>query len=326
MHAAVRKSVKTALLSVLRHQAAARNRLMRAAAAHGRCLVLCYHRIAPGAAGHHVISPIPPDRFAEQMRALRQVGDIVPVEVVLSFASKYDRPVFAVTFDDDDPCHVRHALPVLHDLGIPATFFLSGRSLSGCRPYWWTLLEQSVAEAGLDATCRMLGHHASTAKELARICRSTGTVAELATRETPPVMEAADIRTLADAGMTIGFHTLRHASLPQLDDDALAVALTEGRGALESATGKRVELLAYPYGRADARVAHAARQADYRAAFITVERAITPRTDRFFLGRWQPGPERADEFLAEAALRLTRPVLPERWHDVVLPLPQPSKG
>jgi peptidoglycan/xylan/chitin deacetylase (PgdA/CDA1 family) len=311
---------------MLRHQAALRNGLMRAAAARGRCLVLCYHRVAPAATTHHVITPIPPDRFAEQMRALRQIGEIVPLGTVLSFASKSDRPVFAVTFDDDDPCHVRYALPVLHDLGIPATFFLSGRSLSGCGPYWWALLEQSVAEIGLEATCRVLGHEASTAKALARACRSAGTVAELATRETPPVMDAADIRTLADAGMTIGFHTLRHAALPQLDDGALAAALTEGRSELESATGRPIELLAYPYGRTDVRVAHAARRAHYRAGFTTVERAITPRADRFLLGRWQPGTERADEFLAETALRLIRPVLAGRWDDVALALPQPSNG
>jgi peptidoglycan/xylan/chitin deacetylase (PgdA/CDA1 family) len=312
MHAALKQKAKKTLRMVLRHRTAARNALMRAAAARGRCLVLCYHRIAPDAAGHHVISAIPPDRFAEQMRALRQVGEIVPVNTVLSFASKYDRPVFAVTFDDDDPCHVRYALPVLQDLGIPATFFLSGRSVSGCAPYWWTLLEQSVAEVGLDATCRMLGHRASTAKELARICRTSGTVTELATRESPPVMEAGDMRTLAAAGMTIGFHTLRHAALPQLHGETLAAALTDGRDALEAATGEQIELLAYPYGRADARVADAARRAGYVGAFVTAERPVTPRADPFLLGRWQPGQESADEFLAEAALRLTTPVLAAR--------------
>jgi peptidoglycan/xylan/chitin deacetylase (PgdA/CDA1 family) len=303
----LKHGVKTAALSVLCHGGSLRNGLLHAAAARGRCLVLCYHRVAPDSDRHQAVEPIPPQRFAEQMRALTSAGDIVPLRTMLSFCRPYERPTFAVTFDDDDPSHVRYALPILRELGIPATFFLSGRALHGLGPYWWALLEQSVEEIGLEATSRLLGHSRGSVKELARACRHAGTVKELSPKLTPPVMEADDVRTLAQAGMTIGFHTVRHPALPVLNDADLDRALTEGRDALASAAGAAVELLAYPYGRADARVTRAARRAGYTAAFATGNRPMTRHSHRFLIGRWQPGPLNAQDLLAEAALRLTIP-------------------
>src|SRR2546425_13018933 len=207
MYARVKHGVKTAALSVLRHRVGLRNTLLHAAAERGRCLVLCYRRVAPASGGPQVVEPIPPARFAEQMRALKEAGDIVSLSRVLSFPVSYRRPAFAVTFDDDDPSHVRYALPILRELGISATFLLSGRSLHGLGPYWWTLLEQSVEEMGLEATSHVLGHSGRSVKEVARACRQAVTVKELSPRRMPSVMETNDIRALAQAGMTIGFHT-----------------------------------------------------------------------------------------------------------------------
>jgi peptidoglycan/xylan/chitin deacetylase (PgdA/CDA1 family) len=304
----VKDGIKTAALSVLRHRASLRNSVLHASAARGRCLVLCYHRVAPDTGRHQVVEPIPPERFAKQMRALKAVGDIVPLIRVLSFPESYRRPTFAVTFDDDDPSHVRYALPILRGLGISATFLLSGRSLHGLGPYWWTLLEQSVEEIGLQATSHVLGHSGRSVKEVARACRQAVTVKELSPRRMPSVMETNDIRALAQAGMTIGFHTLRHPVLPLLGDAQLDLALTEGRDALSSAAGAAVEVLAYPYGKADARVASAAQRAGYIAAFATGNRPAARHSHRFLISRWQPGPLNAQDLIAEAALRLAMPV------------------
>ena len=297
-------SVKSAAVAVLGYPEALRNCLLYAGGARRRGLVLAYHGIGPRSRRRTVVEPIPPDQFAGQMRALKAVGDIVTLRDVLSASQRSSRPVFAITFDDDDPGYVRYALPILGELGIPATFFLSGRSLHGLGPYWWTLVDQSVEEVGLEATAAMLGHHARTIDELAASCRRVATVKELSTRITPKVMQPDDICALARAGMTIGFHTLRHRVLPLLDDAELDLALTEGRDELASLTGSSVDLLAYPYGSVDARVARAAEHAGYGAAFTTEWRAVSSRSHRFLVSRWQPGPLNARDFLAQAALRL----------------------
>ena len=239
------------------------------------------------------------------MEALKKAGDVIPLASLMRRASSR-RPAFAVTFDDDDTTHVSYALPILRTLGIPATFFLSGRSLSGLPPYWWVQLQQAVDEDGLDATCRRLGRNAQTIRELARQCRASGGMQELTTRSTPRVMQSSDIRQLADAGMTIGFHTLRHPALTLLDDRDLETALTDGRDALAAAAQSRVEFLAYPYGQADRRVAAAVKRAGYRAAFALGDGPVTQRDDPFLLARWQPGELSGVDLVSEAALRLNR--------------------
>jgi peptidoglycan/xylan/chitin deacetylase (PgdA/CDA1 family) len=304
IHAA-RTRIKAAALTIARRHPAARNHVMRAAAKRGRSLVLCYHCVAPDGGGEHAIEPIPPWRFADQMRALKEAGDVVDLGDLLSLPSARGRPAFAVTFDDDEPSLVQHALPILRELDIPATFFLSGRSLHGLGPYWWTLVERSVVEIGLEATSRLIGHRGLTLREMVRSCRISGIVPALRVRDTPSVMATRDVRMLADAGMTIGFHTLHHLALPALDGPRLAEALSEGRGALSAAAGVPIDFLAYPYGLADHRVAHAARVAGYRAAWVTGNRPMTRESDAFLLPRWQPGAVDGVELLGEMALRLT---------------------
>jgi peptidoglycan/xylan/chitin deacetylase (PgdA/CDA1 family) len=312
--ARLQRRVTRTAISIVARTPSLRRQLLRAAAARSRSLVLCYHTIGPLRRGEQIIEPVPPDLLAAQLRALQLAGDIVPLADVLTRGS-HARPAFAVTFDDDDPSHVRHALPVLQQLGIPATFFLSGRPLHGLGAYWWTRLQQSVAEVGLEETCRRVGHAAGTLKELARVCRADAFVRELETTAALPTMSVDDIRTLVDAGMTIGFHTIRHPLLTKLSRAELATALIDGREALADVVGRDVEYLAYPYGGADARVAAMARRLGYRAAFTLGDRPVHAADDSWLLSRWQPGLAPPDRMIAEAALRLALSVRPARPGD-----------
>jgi peptidoglycan/xylan/chitin deacetylase (PgdA/CDA1 family) len=305
VQAALKHAVKNAAASVLRRQPLLCSGLLRAAAARGRGLVLCYHRVTPDTSPTDTIDPLHPDRFAQQLEALKKAGDVMPIASLMRWPSSR-RPAFAVTFDDDDAAHVTHALPILRALDVPATFFLSGRSLHGLGAYWWMQLQQAVDEDGLAATCRRLGRTARDIRELARQCRASGGLQDLQTRAAPRVMQPSDIHELADAGMTIGFHTVRHPALTLLDDRDLARALTEGREALAAAAHARVDFLAYPYGLTDRRVADAAQRAGYRAAFALGDGPITRRDDQFLLARWQPGALNGVDLISEAALRLNR--------------------
>lgn len=292
---------------------APRRLALRAAAARGRSLVLVYHRVTPGGARPgDVVPAVPAALFRRQLEALQRAGDVVPLAALLTPARRPGRPRFAVTFDDDEPAHVRHALPVLQALGVPATFFLMGRALHDLGPPWWVRLEAAVARHGLAAVARALGTPAGSAAELAARCEGTPLAAEVARTFPPPdgdgaQLDAGDMRALAAAGMTVGFHTVEHPPLPLLDDADLARALDTGRLALARAAGAPVDLIAYPHGRADARVAAFARAAGYRAAWRTGGRPVSSASDPFLLGRWEPGPLPPDVLLAWAALRLNRP-------------------
>jgi len=85
----------------------------------------------------------------------------------------------------------------------------------------------------------------------------------------PSLMRSMDwpmLETLVEAGWEIGSHTMSHARLPELSDDALAQELLDSRRAIEARLG-RCDGLAYPFGAWDDRVARAAAATGYSFAF-----------------------------------------------------------
>ena len=66
-------------------------------------------------------------------------------------------------------------------------------------------------------------------------------------------MRAADVRALSEAGMTVGFHTLRHDRLPPLGNGELADAMEVGCSELEHVIQQPLTSIGYPHGRADYR-------------------------------------------------------------------------
>jgi peptidoglycan/xylan/chitin deacetylase (PgdA/CDA1 family) len=314
VYAAAARRVVTA---VLRH-IAARKRVLRFASAHGRGLVLVYHRISPeGPARYEVVPSLPSGLFRQQLEGLAQIGEIVPLPHLLEPwpQDTNEGPRFAITFDDDSAAHVRHALPVLQDMHVHATFFLSGRALNGLPPYWWTYLEQSIRSRGVEHTRLALGLDGNTPVALAIALEAsplTSQLTQLLPSPDEPQMGATDVRTLAEAGMGIGFHTLHHSIVSELAGHELDLALTSGRNQLAAVSGTNVELLAYPHGRANLRAAAAAERAGFRAAFVTGGRPVARWSDAFLLGRWEPPPLPREDFLTEVALRLMRAPTPPR--------------
>ncbi|WP_407278609.1 polysaccharide deacetylase family protein [Aromatoleum evansii] len=83
------------------------------------------------------------------------------------------------------------------------------------------------------------------------------------------LLTAPELREMQAAGMEVGSHTVNHARLPTLDDDAIARELRDSRSALEDVLGAAVSSFAYPYGAWDARCADAVRSAGYAVACTT---------------------------------------------------------
>ena len=288
----------------------ARQAALHLAAARGAGLVLVYHRVGPdGAAAHEVVPTLPTALFRQHLDVLTRLGEVVPAAELLEKPNEGRRPRFAVTFDDDHAGHVQHALPILQAAGVTATFFLSGRALHGLPAYWWTFLEESIRTAGLADTASALGMDGQSPAALASALEYsplTERLQELLPRHVQSPMATTDIRRLSDAGMTIGFHTLRHARLSDLSGVDLDRAMTEGLSELAAAAGSPVRLLAYPYGRATRPTADAAERAGFRAAFASGGHPVNHRSDPFLLGRWDPGSMPADELAAAVTLRLLR--------------------
>jgi len=71
------------------------------------------------------------------------------------------------------------------------------------------------------------------------------------------------LREQADAGWTIGSHTMTHRSLVELSDEDLRHELCTSKQVIEATLGRQICSVSYPYGRFDGRVMRAAESAGY---------------------------------------------------------------
>ena len=272
-------------------------------------IVLVYHRVGGASSGDQdaeILPAVGRPEFEAQLRHLQRHYRVVAAADILDAIRSRRRgerfPV-AITFDDDLPEHVHEALPALRAAGVKATFFLNGASLDAAHAFWWEDLQRAV-DGKLIAELPHVDASEAIARRPRALIELSGAITGLpasqradvaaALREAvgPPAGDAglrrADVRKLADAGCTVGFHTIRHDLLPSLSDDELASALRNGREALEAAAGGAVELIGYPYGKADERVATAARAAGFKLGFTTTRGTMTPEAEPMLLPRTVP--------------------------------------
>jgi len=258
--------------------------------------------------------------FARQVAFLARV--LLPVRAselpgAVAIRRRGGRIPVAVTFDDDLPEHARVAAPLLRAGGVPATFFLCGSFLGGERYFWWEDLQAAV-----DAGTLRPGDVAGAADALARRPRAIHAVAKTI-EELPPDERAALARTLAEraaphrpserltpddarrlaARHELGFHTRRHDRLPGLDGAGLVGRLSEGRAELEELAGRPLTAIAYPHGKADERVAAAAREAGFTAGYTGAHAAFAAGEDELLIGRVEP---RTGDGLGRFAWRIAR--------------------
>jgi peptidoglycan/xylan/chitin deacetylase (PgdA/CDA1 family) len=283
----------------------------RVAGARGRGVALLWHRIRPeGPRPGETVRAVSVDDLAVQLDLLVELGDVVPL-AALDGVERGRRPRFALTFDDDDPGHADHTLPLLVSRGLPATFFLSGRWRGDAGPYWWEVLEARIQDRGAGIVATEYGLPPTTdAAALARALTGTShsaVLADEAVRTPWRTMDATHAVSLVAAGMEIGFHTLHHPSLPTLRDGALHAAVVSGRAELGEDLGTPLDRFAYPHGHVDGRVAAAVRAGGYVSGWTTAKRISAGGDDPMLHGRWDLGHLNLETFRAVLVRGLTRP-------------------
>ena len=284
------------------------NRRIRAARRSTKSLgiALVYHRIGKPAGDprYELVPALDTDIFEAQLDHLRENYRVVPPSRLAeaTFERRPGEPFpVAITFDDDLSSHVDVAAPALRRAGLPAGFFICGASLDGPHRFWWEDLQGLADYTGPDT-----GFDIGQEFDLAELARGVpGVIHQIAERieQLPPQqrdevaaalrkhagrdqeqLDANDVRVLA-AEFEIGFHTRRHYLLSTLDDAELRSALSEGLAELEATAGRRLTMLAYPHGKADRRVADAARNVGFRLAFTGFPVPLTAQTDLLMVGR-----------------------------------------
>lgn len=260
--------------------------------------IITYHHIDDHEPGY-LFDPDTADatraQFRRHMEMLARHGTPIGVEELLRAVEGGPLPKnpVMVTFDDGyRSCH-DVALPILRQVGIPATFFIATSFITERRMYWWErislLLSRARHQRGairyprpLEIDVRDPGLRA----RLARIVKDEkgldierfleGLAAAVGVEWTPElearhaddmIMTWDQVRALARAGMDVESHTRRHRVLQTVPEAELEGELKGSRLELEAQLGRPVRVLAYPVGRriaADSHLRRAVAAAGYR--------------------------------------------------------------
>jgi peptidoglycan/xylan/chitin deacetylase (PgdA/CDA1 family)/SAM-dependent methyltransferase len=240
-------------------------------------------------------------RHLAQVRRLSKPWPLAELVRAARRGTLPDRAV-AVTFDDGYLSALSVASPILTELEIPATFFVSTDRLAESHEPWWDTLTrifqgrdpvppELVVVVGDHQVClatatgpeRLVAHgrlhrllmgmrledRVTTMRSIAQWSGQP-----LAPRDSHRVMTGAELLELdRRPGHTIGAHTVHHLSLPGLPPDVRLRELTECKGSLEALLGHPVRSLAYPFGAWSSETCDAVRQAGFELA-VTVERDL----------------------------------------------------
>jgi peptidoglycan/xylan/chitin deacetylase (PgdA/CDA1 family) len=284
-------------------------------------LVLGYHRVWDSAdeAFPYDLNLISCDRqaFRRQMEFVARHYD--PISLAdLSRALDNEvmlpaRPAI-VTFDDGYEDNYTHAFPILRELGLPATIFVSTGYIGGTETFWFDRVCQIILanpgatiEIGRE-TCTVPQDRSARRQLVQRVLRSlkrypnTERLAILARLEsrlgaaTGPShtaysrpMNWDQIREMAAEGIEFASHTVTHPVLATCTDAELEFELRDSWQTLKSELGIAPTSISYPVGgntAFDSRVVEATRAAGYRIAASYVHAINRLETlDRFAIRR-----------------------------------------
>lgn len=200
----------------------------------------------------------------------------------------------AVSFDDGYRSVHDHALPLLQQMGVPASVFVVTSLIGTHSPplhdqLYQLLSEAAAAKRALPAPLgSVLDGHDKPRIEgpnaimyMVRSLLASVPSAELhgivddlrahgACAQPPTELATLDweaLRAMQRAGMIIGSHSHTHALLTREDDATVCEELTRSRAELEAGLGAPVHHFAYPDGRFSAHSVRAVAAAGYRFAY-----------------------------------------------------------
>jgi peptidoglycan/xylan/chitin deacetylase (PgdA/CDA1 family) len=256
-------------------------------------VALTYHRVCEDPR----FSRIQPDVFAAQIRWLRDNCDVIGAAALKDrIANGAGRPSVLVTFDDGYRDYHDVAYPILREFAVPAINFLPTRFIDEGTPFWWDVLDDTVASSRKTEAAGPDGPPVTYPLRDLATRRAYAQLWKNALKTTPvpdrsPVFAAAlaaldlgadaakldrqvmtwdEVRATLDL-TTPGGHTHSHPIMSLLDDAHLDREVQTGRDRIRHETGITPTMFAYPSGAFNGRAKAAVARAGYTAAFTTLE-------------------------------------------------------
>jgi peptidoglycan/xylan/chitin deacetylase (PgdA/CDA1 family) len=283
---------------------------------HSVCLI--YHRVAALEADPHLLA-VRPERFRQQLLYLRDNFRILtPLEMHQCLESgNVPADGIVITFDDGYADNYLNMLPIVEEVQVPVTVFVSTDLLGTSREFWWDELERIfMGEGGYPARLDFTGQQGSIGRAtdtrearreacnqfhafikklkpaereycLDSLRKWAGTCAE--GQPSHRVLTLDELARLSRSPfVTIGAHSCSHTALSILTAEEQAAEMADSRRILEELTGRAVDFFSYPFGtRQDysAETPELCRQLGFKGSYANFHGHIFRSTDPFQLPR-----------------------------------------
>jgi peptidoglycan/xylan/chitin deacetylase (PgdA/CDA1 family) len=273
----------------------------------GKAVILTYHRVvSEGELETQCIQDgmyVSVEVFAEQMKFLKTHFVVLSFSELLSMweEKRWDptRRYCVVTFDDGWLDNYIYALPVLIRYGIPATVFLP-TGFIGTNEWFWpdkvgwlyrqfvkrstkerafivSVLrgrhtwvyggENTLLQRGSDAVvewCKTL-----SSAQIAVFVSGWAEVLEVTLPSNRQVVNWEEVRTMSDAGVSFGSHSVTHAILTKLHWDDVMREMVDSWASLTQRSIRVVPVFCYPNGDWSEEIGRCVKAAGYQAATTT---------------------------------------------------------
>ena len=265
--------------------------------------------------------------FRQQMETVAVQFDPISMDDTLQFLrgerSLPRRPV-VVTFDDGFADNAELAAPVLNQLGIPGTFYVTINPVNSSQPPWFCCLRHAFAATKKKTWLDSVGHSSRNLDNAGerkaaflvaseRCAQKTGEAQnntiqliekELEVEPFAPgnnfMMTWDQVRSLRKAGHIIGSHTLSHPNLAHISKPELAEECRESKKKLEAELGAEVIHFSYPspilQPHWTEQTANVTQECGYQTAVTSTAGPVRGGSDPFHLQRMAV-PHDQDEFL-----------------------------
>ncbi|HEX6850869.1 MAG TPA: polysaccharide deacetylase family protein [Candidatus Polarisedimenticolaceae bacterium] len=313
MASAARRAIAATRL-FLRYGAAA----VRLQADRRASLVLRYHAIGEPERVASYVSPgisLTAQRFREHVGFLTSRYAVIDLDEAVRRAREGrapgTRPGVVLTFDDGYLDNLIGALPVLSEFGATATIYVVSGAVHPGPPIWTMRLRRMLHDsngargrcpAPIPVPAETPEERAAAARPITRWLRGLpriereSALSRIATwlgaphgEPEPVMMNAAQLRELDAAGITVGAHTVSHPLLTAVPVDEAEREIRDSKDELESILGRPVRHFSYPNpgsGRHEnPTIRELVRHAGYATAATSLDGLVTRQSDAYAIRR-----------------------------------------
>lgn len=267
--------------------------------------------------------------FLSKLASHFELTTISGIFLRLNSGEKLSKPLAAITVDDGYADFYDVALPVLVELKIPATVYVTAGFIDKQCWLWWDGLRYLIAHhpegslklpvCGDDIILmindnqsrrtawsriadKLVRLNAERSNVMAQLERSAGIILPTHPTDDYKAMSWLQLAECQAAGMEIGCHTMTHAYLPSLNEPGLQYEIHDAKAIIEQRLSVPVTSFAYPNGMQDdvnESVIHAVRDAGFQSALMAYPRRFK-LDEPYTIGRWSaiPGESQLEHIIS----------------------------